>query len=80
MLFISTLFGLPIDYSYMQKAPLNLQSDFDPNKYLTVWYDSRWHQSVSNICVIIWLKQLAIFRARDIWQILKKKVCFLAPL
>ena len=56
MLFISTLFGLPIDYSYMQKAPLNLQSDFDPNKYLTVWFDSRCPQSVENICVIIWLK------------------------
>ena len=56
MLFISTHFGLPIDYSYMQKAPLNLQSDFDPNKYLTVWFDSRCPQSVENICVIIWLK------------------------
>ena len=73
MLFISTLFGLPIDYSYMQKAPLNLQSDFDPNKYLTEWFDSRCPQSVSTICVIIWLKQLAISRARDIWQILKKR-------
>ena len=36
MLFISTHFDYPLTIAICKKAPLNLQSDFDPNKYLTV--------------------------------------------